>query len=667
MRPLAWLANVPVRRSLFPFLAVLVVGLAVMVWSRTRSGELLERFELRTIDARFEARGAREVSDKVVIVEIDDYSLATVGPWPWPRDRYARVIRALRARGAHTIAFDVLFLERRPQDGAADDEFVRAAREVGCAIQGAAAVAEGERMTSEQAAASDVARRFALRGAQVLPGRGLSYFAGLHPVPQLIGPFPDLARASRGAGVVDVVASSDGVFREYLPVVEKGTEVYPSLALAAATHFLGVTSDQITIRAGSHVQLGDQRRIPIDRDGWMLIDYAGPGKVFKHYSAADVLYATDALEEDAFRGKVVMIAGTALGQHDVRPTPYDPVAKGIEVQANALDAILQGSFRRRLGGEWGAALIGGWILLIGLLVCLTPARTHVPLALACVAVHDLAAIWVFGHAGLVVPMVAPTLTMLLALLAATSVKAVAVEAEHSQLVDTLSYFVPPEIASRLTSEDADAALQGETREVTVLFTDIGGFTEASAQLGAERTVTFLNRYFELMHEVIFEFGGTLDKFVGDEIMAFFNAPVEQIDHAPLAVACALAMQHRIGTRPDEWEFLGMPNLRAECGIHTGQAIVGYVGSGSRMQYTAIGETVNLASRLEGVAKDLGVRIVISEQTYLLVRDMVTCRFLGEHQLRGIEGAQPVYEVLGMADGPDDTSAVRDNGETGEGV
>lgn len=655
MRNLAAPEDMSRRGAIVPLLVVLGVGLLILAWMLTPPGDILERFELRTIDARFLIRGDRAASGEIVIVAVDDDSLARVGPWPWPRERYARIIEVLREAGARIIAFDILFAEPGPGGAQSDQPLVRACRDFGGTVHAAALLSAGEDRTDAGSGTGGLAR-FALPGSNIRQGTGLNAFSHLFSANGAVGPLPEIAQVARGVGFVDVVASLDGVYRESPPVVRAGGNLYPSLWLSVAARALGVPSEEIQVRTGSHVQLGAERRIPIGREGTMLINFTGPGSLFPHVSAGDLLSESAAIDAGAFRDKIVFIAVTALGLHDVRPTPFEPIAKGIEVQANALDTVLTGQFIRRWRPEATLLAVLVWTLLIGALVATTRARVYVPVAMVCLILHNGLAVWAFNRFGVIAPMFTPSLAMVLSLLAAVSVRVMTQERKESALMNTLAQFVPPEVASLLTQDDADAAFVGETRTVTVLFADLRGFTAASRRLGAERTVVLLNRYFELMHEVIFSFGGTLDKFMGDEIMAFFNAPVEQVDHPHLAVACALTMQQRISRRRDEWAYLGMPELAAGIGIDTGESIVGCVGSGSRMQYTVIGENVNLASRLQALCKDLGASIIISEATYSLVRGMVECRDLGLQKIRGIDEPHRVYEVLGMLETPQATDS-----------
>jgi len=631
--------------SIFSILLPAVGGAAIVLWAYLPAGDLLDRLELKTIDTRFVLRGARVPTGDVVVVAVDKKSLDSVARWPWSRRHLADLVTGLSRADARVIAIDVLLAEPDVHDPAADQALIEATRRHG-GVYHAAAMSYVDEPSPEQVAALAAMQRYAWDATQVSPGRGLSVFAQIHSSPAVEGPLPELAAAGRGIGLINVLASRDGIYRHAFPLVRIDDDLYPSLAVAAAADMLQVTAQDTSLQLGGWVGLGDERRVPIDRSGAMLIDFAGPAPAFQTHSAADVLFDTDAIPADAFAGKIVLVGPTAPGLHDERPTPFGG-SQGIYVLANATDSILAGEFLRQQPPESAAAVALCVVLAISVLLGRFGSRVWLPATIALLGGYNAVAVWLFSHAGLALSMVMPSLAMISAMLVGGAYVFVVRERRQKQLAAVLGRFVPPEIVGRLTAEDAAATLAGERRVVTVLFADLRGFTAASSRLGPEQTVSLLNRYFSLMHLVIFQFGGTLDKFMGDEIMAFFNAPVEQVDHAHLAVACALEMQRRIKLYRDEWDFQGAPDLSAGVGISTGEAIVGYVGSAERMQYTVIGENVNLASRLQDLTKQLGVDIIISEGTHGLVQDIVQCEDRGTHPLRGIGAPARVFEVLSI--------------------
>lgn len=629
-----------VERRYVAFWLSVVAGIIAVVWANTSAGDFLERLELRSIDARFVARGPLAPCDRIAIVEVDDRSLQEVGRWQWPRSIFARIVRRLQEAGAEVIVFDIFFAEHdsHPGGSEADSELVAAVKESGRVF---AAVGGAPEDVSTDDPDVKALTRFTWDAP---PSAG-----GLQTLPNVTGPFAELAEACTGVGLVDVVPSPDGVYRRYLPLARYGSGLLPSMALSVAVHAFGLGPKDVRVRPGRAIDIGSKRTVPLQRDGTVLINYVGPGHSFPYYSAADVLNHPSKLPPRAFTGKIVFIAVTAVGLYDLRASPFGAVFNGVEVQANALDNVLEGRFLRRQGPESTALITLLWALVIGFAVARLGPPLWVPATVAALAAHNLTAVWVFQEWGVALSMVTPSLGMACALVLVPAYQISAQERRHKELQHVLGRFVPPEVADRLTEADAEPAAAGELRIVTVLFADLRGFTKASARMNPQDTTALLNRYFRLMHEVIFSFGGTLDKFIGDGLMAFFNAPLEQVDHAHLAVATALEMQRQVDLCRDEWSFYGMPELAVTIGISTGQALVGYVGSGDRMQYTAIGADVNLAARLEELAKELDVRILISESTYRLVADMVECNDLGAHRLHGVPEPARAYEVVGIRD------------------
>jgi len=276
--------------------------------------------------------------------------------------------------------------------------------------------------------------------------------------------------------------------------------------------------------------------------------------------------------------------------------------------------------------------------------------THMAfLALAAALSYPVLAVTLFTRHSILIELVNPTLAMLGSLLIILMLRLLIEERRRHQVQAILRYFVPPQLVGRLEEEEALMTLRGERREISVFFADLRNFTQTAEALAPEDTVLFLNRCFALMHELIWEREGTLDKYIGDEIMAFYNAPVAQPDHARRAVMTAIDMQRRIMANQAEWEFLLVPELTAGIGIATGQAVVGYVGSQERMQYTVIGQTVNLASRLQALCKTLGCRILISDATHQAVSDLIQAQDLGEMPLPGFQQPVRVWHVLDYRD------------------
>lgn len=634
-------------------LAWIIAGIAVVVLVLRFWPEMtvLDRMELRTVDWRFTQCGPREPHPRIVIVDVDEASIAQIGRWPWPRERFAEVIRTLADAGAAAIVFDIFFADPDTGPGGerSDLELVRATREAGNVFHAAFGHAPRPDSTGDASVALE-ARSWS--GSRVLEGRGLSAIADIFELGEVTSPLPGLVEAAAGVGFVNVVDSGDGVYRHTFPVVRHGGQIYPSLSLAAAAGVLDIDPAQVVVRPGREVDLAGRRRVPMDRLGRTLIDFAGGAETYPYLPVHELLAMAADDPEIArwqFDGRIVLVAVSAPGLYDLRASPFSTVYNGVETQANALANILEGRFLREAPGEWCVfAVIALAVAMFFGLSRLRPTWAVI-FAAAVILGFNWLALMLFAR-GLVVTMVAPNLVLLGSIITALALRLMGEESEHERVWGALSRFVPAAVIERAVEEDPSALLRGQRRVVSVVFADIRDFTAKSEQMDPEQTVELLNRFFYLVHETIWEFDGTLDKYLGDGLMAFWNSPTSQPDHALLAVQAAVHMRRRIEYNQAEWEFLGMPELSAGIGISTGEAVVGYVGTGERMQYTAIGAHVNLAARLEGMTKEFGASILISEATYEQVGHAVETRALGPVEVRGFAEPVGVYEVIDLKGG-----------------
>ena len=606
-------------------------------------GTLLDRIEWRTVDWRFQLRGVQTPTQPIVIVAVDEESIQSLGRWPWPRERFAELVEALDAAGARRIIFDVFFTERDASSGgpASDARLLAATRQAGN-VYHAGFIYQPQ--GSPPSVPPPVAQR-AWRDTRVARAGGLASVAGLIEPEGATFPLPDLAVAARGFGVANVLDSGDGIYRHLVPLMRYQGALYPSVALAVAADELQVRPSDITVTLGRDIRLGDKCRLPLDMHGRMLINFIGGNAHFPYVSAADVLNHPDQLKRDTFRDKIVLIGVTAPGIYDLRASPFATIYNGVESEASALECILSRHFIRQPSPIVTGLLLLLFIPLFGWLLPRLSTAAMTGLALTALASYPVLAVTLFTRHGLLIELANPMLAMLGSVLIILLLRLLIEERRRHQVQTILRYFVPPQLVGRLVEEEALTTLRGERREISVIFADLRNFTATAEALAPEDTVLFLNRYFALMHEVIWEHEGTLDKYIGDEIMVFYNSPVAQPDHALRAVMTAIDMQRRIMANQAEWEYLLVPDLTAGIGIATGQAVVGYVGSQERMQYTVIGQTVNLASRLQALCKTLGCRIIISDDTYRAVSDMILAEDLGEQALTGFQHPLRVWQVL----------------------
>jgi len=632
------------RRFLPSSRAVITLGLALlagaMVLFLTRISflhlqELFTGLELRTVDYRYRLRGPQPPRSDIVIVAVDESSIKRLGGWPFPWDVPAELINTLTAAGARAIAFDIFYVDAGRQG---TEALAEATRRSGRVIHALYQHKEAEKtLGPEEQAALE---RFALE-PRVRGSGGVHTFEGLSP------PVATVARGSAGLGYVDLPTSADNTFRSVFYLASCQGRFYPSLAMAVALFDLGLQPDQVTLDRGHALYLGAKRRIPVDEGGSTLINFPGEAETYKPQSLATVLEDGRRRPEAVrrqFAGKIVLVGATAYGLYDVRASPFSRVYFGVEDQASALADILNDRFLREARPEANWALLLALALLVGLVA---PRLAPLPGALAAALVilgYDLVAFELFAHERLVVEIVPPNAAVALAYVAILVYLRLTGERERLRLRATFARYVPEQMVDRLTRISLAAMLEGERREVTVLFSDIRNFTAMSEKLQPEDTVALLNRYFTLMHDVVWKFDGTLDKYMGDAIMAVWNAPTDQPNHVEMAAMAALEMQRQVEANRAEWAFLGMPELRVGMGLHTGVAVAGNVGSRQRIQYTVIGDDVNLASRLQDLTREYDVPILVSAAVYEAIRHLVEGELVDTVRVRGRSGEVPIYTI-----------------------
>jgi adenylate cyclase len=521
----------------------------------------------------------------IVILAIDDKSLAAIGRWPWPRTVEAEVIKKLGQFSPRVLGLDVNFSD--PEDPV-DDAALTA---------------------SMQDAAFPI----------VLPVETVHYANGQSDVLFPLDRFSSLPNVTLGN--VDVSLASDGEAR-FLP----GTEETPR---GAAVPFAG----KIAETAGATLPAAGKT---------YAINFAGPAGTFPTYSISDFLNGN--VPAQALTEKIVLIGATANDLHDVVPVPVGSgLMSGVEWHANIVDNILLNRFRTVMPGPF--ADLAGAILVFALLILLLRVRGMIALPVTVGALVAVPAVSYFGlRNGLVIPYLWNEIAILVAFFSYGLFKWFVTEAEKRRIRRTVQNYFSPAVLDAILKNPKSLSLGGEWREVTVLFSDIRSFTTITERTPPETLTKLLNEYFTEMAAYIFSTDGVLDKFIGDAVMAFWGAPLSQPDHADRAMRAALGMIRRVKELQKKWADEKFPFVDIGIGIHTGKAMVGNMGSEKRFDYTVIGDTVNAASRLEGLNKEYKTHIIISEAVKEKLKDSVNCRALGDVTVKGKTAALKVYAV-----------------------
>ncbi|HEY6012034.1 MAG TPA: adenylate/guanylate cyclase domain-containing protein, partial [Nitrospirota bacterium] len=398
-----------------------------------------------------------------------------------------------------------------------------------------------------------------------------------------------------------------------------GDELYPSLSLVTAARMLGRSPADIVVFAGSGVQIGETF-IPVDPSGRMRIDYLGKDRTMRSLSAADVLSGA-VLPED-LRDKAVLLGTSAISTFDFAVTPFSARMPGVEKNGTIVENILNRRFLRNVPVSVVLLVILATGLALSLLLARMRAVHGLIFSFTLMAVFAAGNQYLFSR-GFYANFFYPFANMAIISVFAGSYKYLTEERKAKALKKMFSRYVSPKIVEELLKSPDLAKLGGYRREITVLFSDVRGFTAFSERREPEEVVEHLNEYLHEMTDIIFKWDGTLDKFVGDEIMAFWGAPLDQPNHAELAVKCALNMSDRLEALRDKWRAEGREPLDNGIGINTGDVLVGNIGSADKkMDYTIIGDHVNLGARVEALTRKYDSRVLITEFTYEKIRNLV---------------------------------------------
>src|SRR5688572_24717905 len=537
----------PLRDRLPPLgpKSLAIAAIASVLFVHWLGVPLLDQIELRTYDLRFRWRGAVAPDPEVVLAVVDEKSLDAFGRWPWSRARIGELVDALSRYGARVIAFDIGFLE--PETAQADGALASAiARSPADVVLGyffhdpqEAGATDPDALERALEPISFTALTVQYRGSSP---DALPFLPGDAPEANL----PEITAAAEGAGYFNIRPDLDGVVRRTPLVMGAGLDAYPSLALAAAWYGLGrpplivdvVQSGDQNLVTG--IRLGDQTLVT-DVRGEALLSYPGPAGTIPHVPVSDILAGS--APKDALRDRIVIVGVTAIGVFDLRATPFAPVYPGVEVQATALDNILQNRFITRPG--WASVADQIAIVVLGAVTALAVSRlgavSELIAALAIAAAYAGLAIRLFAT-GIWIDLVHPLLAVGVTYLS-LAVRAFFVEQrERARITGMFGQYVSPIVVEQMRAHPEQLRLGGEERVLTVLFCDMAGFTTIAERLTPTQTIELLSEFHARMTEQIYSCEGMLKEYVGDEVMAIFGAPVVQSDHAARACRAALGMR-----------------------------------------------------------------------------------------------------------------------------
>ena len=661
----------------------ILIGLGLLITlffagSATRFYQLnfVDRLSAILYDYRLQLTMPGTVDERIVIVDIDEKSLKEEGRWPWSRDRLGLLMDKLFDKyGALVVGFDVVFAEKDESSGLGVLQKIGQTQLKDNAPFQAALAQIRPQLEYDNLFAASIRNRNVVLGYYLTNHKDANT-SGVLPEPVFpAGMFkgrpidfttwnsyganlPELQRAAAGAGHFNPLVDADGVVRRVPMIAEYGGAYYESLSLAMVRTLFGQPELLPGFAEGKTAGYGGlewleldtaagKLRIPVDADVATLVPFRGRQGSFRYIPATDVLHGRAAI--DQIRDKIVLIGATAPGLLDLRATPVAEVYPGVEVHANMISGILDQNLKEHPAYMLGARVV--WLLLLGIVLSfllpkLTPVKAILTSLFAFAATMGMSlAVWYYGN--LLMPVI-NSLLMIAMLFALNISYGYFIESRTKrQITGLFGQYVPGELVEEMAEHPESVSMEGDSREMTILFSDVRGFTNISEGLDPKELTLLMNEFLTPLSRVVHKHRGTIDKYMGDCIMAFWGAPLPDAEHAKHAILAGIEMQATLKALQPHFKERGWPEIHIGVGINTGRVSVGNMGSEVRVAYTVMGDAVNLASRLEGITKQYGVGVIVGENTRNAVTDFVY-RELDHVRVKGKDKPVAIYEPVGLS-------------------
>lgn len=638
----------------------------------------VDRLEKIVYDARLRLTMSNTVDPRIVIVDIDEKSLAAEGRWPWRRDKVGALLDQLFDHyKVGIVGFDIVFAERDESSGLGvlqelGQKELKSDAQYQAVLKQLTPQLEFDRVFADKLRDRAVVLGYYFSGLRSEQAKGRT--SGELPKPVLAAgtfkgrnvTFPtgmgyganlaEFQQAARSGGHFNPWPDEDGVTRRVPMLVEFEGAYYESLSMAVMRMGLGLppvvpgfAETRMWSRDYAGLEWIDMQsvRIPVDNLVTALVPYRGKQGSFKYISATDVLRGTAAT--DALSNKIVLVGTTAPGLNDLRAAPVESVYPGVEIHANLISGMLDGNIKQRppyvLGAEVILLLLSGVGMAL-ILPLINPLRATLLTSGAIAAVFGInVLVWTQGN--LVLPL-ASGLLMIAVLFALNMSYGFFVESRAKrQITGLFGQYVPPELVDEMSKDPESFSMEGESRELSVLFTDVRGFTTIAEGLDPRELSRLMNEFLTPLTRVIYKHRGTIDKYMGDCIMAFWGAPLNDPQHARNALLAGMEMHRVLAELQPRFREQGWPPIHIGVGINSGRMSVGNMGSEIRLAYTVMGDAVNLASRLEGLTREYGVNMIVGEETRAAVPE-VAYRELDKVKVKGKEAPAAIFEPLGLS-------------------
>jgi len=607
----------------------------------------------RLRDFLFILRGPIPTTGDIVIIDIDEKSLKAEGQWPWPRNRVAQLIRSLSDAEAGIIGLDIVFSE---EDQSSPHRLARQLKLEESRLD------NYDRLLADTVATAPVIggyffdmQKGEVETTPLVPAvfieKGASKENIILTYEHLVLNIPILQDAFYSSGFLNNTPDPGGMVRRAPLIVRFQGSIYPSLDLEMIRIFSGAKKVYVNNSAiGVEKIISGDLAIETDRFGRLLINYRGPSHHFTYLSATDILHGV--FDPDDIQGKFILIGTSAVALADLKATPLDDIMPGVEIHANILDNLLNRDFidLPDFPEIINISIIAATVLISLVVFSIINVWLSFPLLLAALYGFYLLFSHLLFKEGLILNILFPLLALFSSYLISLLINYIMTLRQKRAIMAVFSKKVSPHVMEDLIAHQSDTLLQPRNKEVTVFFSDIRSFTEISERLGQpERVIEMLNTYMTPMVESITQHHGTVDKFIGDAVMAYWNAPLDVDYHADEALTAALLQLQELTRLNKQLISRFDVEIKIGIGIHTGEVTIGEMGSLGRSDYTIIGDNVNLASRLEGLNKRYGSAIIISDATRVQLTGSYQIRSLDIVKVKGKEQAVEIFEVL-----PDDS-------------
>lgn len=649
-----------------PFITIVVFMIIVILYTQTT---ILSGLEWGSIDFRFFVRDPSQKTVKleegvkmnrinprarkdIVIIGIDESTIREFSDqgiqWPFPWEIHAKFTRFVSSGKPQAILYDIMFLDHKP----GEDQLAKAIKESNVAFLDFPFEAEEIDVPyNDQKERIELLNRLKF---PVNPGDNIEQI-----IADVTPPTPDLITAAKGIGFANVFPGRDRINRTIPLIIKYKGAYYPNIDLLIAMNYYGITKSDVEIKIGKYIKLknlpkekmakpNDKREIiiPVDEYGFMDVNFIGGSGSFQHYPY--YLFANEGSMEGntSLKDKILLVAAYAVTgvATDEKKSPYGATF-GIEHHANAINTILNQDFLYKLSDIQNIIIMLVIALLIGFFVPKMSIGPSLITTIMFILVYTVASYLLFDYFSIVTALATPLIQTAITYSMLVTYRVVNEQQEKKYIRQTFSKFVSKSVVDELLKDPSKIKLGGDKKILSVLFSDIRGFTSISERLTPEELVEHLNIYLQSMTDIIIKYNGTLDKYIGDAVMAFWGAPIEMEDHALNACKASLEMMESLKEMNRRWKDENKPILEIGIGINTGDMIVGNMGSAARMDYTLMGDNVNLGSRLEGTTKFYKIGIIISEFTYQYVKDRVVVRELDLIRVKGKALPVKIYELM----------------------